>query len=116
NAPSLGIRGIPPAFANGGANLHLFSTAPTIAGQTDVWEWFAETNVPLWESGNGQRIVTDFAFRRSDYDRSGEIDSWKVGTNLEVTEDLRFRLTRSRDVREPSFAELFDAQASGANV
>jgi iron complex outermembrane receptor protein len=116
NAPALGIRGIPPAFANGGANLHLFSTAPTIGGQTDVWEWFAETNVPLWESASGQRVVTDFAFRRSDYDRSGQIDSWKIGANLEATEDLRFRLTRSRDVREPSFAELFDAQAGGANV
>src|SRR5690606_17910276 len=75
-----------------------------------------ELNVPLWESGGGQRVVTDFAFRRSDYDRAGAVDSWKLGLNLEVTENLRLRATRSRDVREPSFAELFDAQAPGANV
>src|SRR5690606_10288709 len=55
-------------------------------------------------------------FRRSDYDRSGAVDSWKTGLNLEVSEDLRFRMTRSRDVREPSFSELFDAQGSGATV
>ncbi|MDR2212891.1 MAG: TonB-dependent receptor [Pseudomonadales bacterium] len=116
NVPSLGIRGIPPGFTGGGANLHLFSTAPTIGGQTDVWEWFAEMNIPVWDSGNGQALVVDFAARRSTYDRSGAIDSWKVGTNLDVIEDLRFRVTRSRDVREPSFSELFDAQATGANI
>jgi outer membrane receptor protein involved in Fe transport len=117
NVPSLGIRGIPPGFAlSTPGNLHLFSTVPYIGGQTDVWEWFVETNVPTWDSGNGQALIVDFAARRSTYDRSGAIDSWKVGANLDVNEQLRFRVTRSRDVREPSFSELFDAQASGSNV
>ncbi len=116
NVPSLGIRGIGPGFSGGSGNLHLFSAAPTIGGDMNVWEWFAETSVPLWESGNGQRATVDMAFRRSDYNRSGNIDSWKIGTNLEVTESLRFRITRSRDVREPSFAELFDAQGVGLTI
>jgi len=117
NVPSLGIRGIPPGFAlSTPGNLHLFSTVPNIGGEMNVWEWFAEVNVPVWSSGNGQGVIVDFAARRSTYDRSGAIDSWKIGTNLDITEALRIRLTRSRDVREPSFSELFDAQASGANV
>ncbi len=116
NAPTLGIRGIPAAISTGGPNLNLNSTALVFNGQTDVWEWFAETNIPVWRFSNGQRIVTDFAARRSSYDRSGYINSWKAGIDLEVTEDLRVRITRSQDVREPSFQELFDAQVSGATI
>ncbi len=115
NVPALGIRGIGSGFSTSTA-LNLFSGIPKIGGQSDVWEWFSEISVPVWESGNGQRIDTDYAFRRSTYDRSGAIDSWKVGANLQVMEDLRFRLTKSRDVREPSFAELFDAQGSGETI
>lgn len=116
NVPALGIRGMGPGFATSTA-LNLFSGIPKIGGQTDVWEWFSEVSVPIWEAASGnQRIETDFAFRRSTYDRSGAIDSWKIGANLQVTEDLRFRLTKSRDVREPSFAELFDAQGSGETI
>jgi outer membrane receptor protein involved in Fe transport len=33
-----------------------------------------------------------------------------------VFKDLRIRLAKSRDVREPSFAELFDAQGSGETI
>jgi outer membrane receptor protein involved in Fe transport len=116
NVPELGIRGMGSGFATSTA-LALFSGIPKIGGQSDVWEWFSEINVPVWESGSGnQRLDTDFAFRRSTYDRSGAIDSWKIGVNLQVMDDLRFRMTKSRDVREPSFAELFDAQGSGETI
>lgn len=115
NVPSLGIRGIGPGFGTSTA-LNLFSGIPKIGGQSDVWEWFSEVNVPLWEFNETQRIDTDFAFRRSTYDRSGAIDSWKVGANVQLYSDLRLRMTKSRDVREPSFAELFDAQGSGETI
>lgn len=115
NVPELGIRGIGSGFSTSTA-LNLFSGIPKIGGQTDVWEWFSEVHVPLWEFSGGQRIDTDLAFRRSTYDRSGAIDSWKIGANLQVHKDLRLRLTQSRDVREPSFAELFDAQGSGETI
>ncbi len=115
NVPALGIRGIGSGFSTSTA-LNLFSGIPKIGGQSDVWEWFSEVSVPVWEFSDNQRIDTDFAFRRSTYDRSGEIDSWKAGANLQVYSDLRLRLTKSRDVREPSFAELFDAQGSGETI
>jgi iron complex outermembrane recepter protein len=116
NAPNIGIRGFPAAIQTGGPNLNLNSTALVFGGQTDVWEWFSEVNVPVWEFASGQRIVGNAAVRRSDYDRSGIVDSWKVGVDVEVTSDLRVRLTRSQDTREPSFQELFDAQVSGGNI
>ena len=116
NAPELGIQGIPPGYTGGSANLHQFSTVPNIAGQYDVWEWFGELQAPLWESDGGQRLGGSAAFRRSDYSRTGEIDSWKMGLEFEVNEELRFRATKSRDVREPTFRERFDAQGGGGAV
>src|SRR5690606_35936435 len=66
NAPDLGIRGIPPGFTGGSANLHQFSTVPFVSGEYDVWEWFGELNIPLWESGSGaQRLDSSVSFRQS---------------------------------------------------
>ena len=120
NVPSLGIRGFPPGVFGGSANLHALSTVPHIGGQMDVWEWFGEVDIPIFENeglfGQTQRMSTNLAFRQSDYSRSGTVDSWKIGLDYQVMEDLRLRLTRSRDVREATFFELFDAQATVANV
>ncbi|MDR0779787.1 MAG: TonB-dependent receptor [Pseudomonadales bacterium] len=116
NVPSLGIRGLGPGYSTSTA-LNLFSGIPKIAGDSSVWEWFSEISVPVWQSqNNDQRLDTDVAFRRSTYDRSGAIDSWKIGASWQIIKDLRLRLTKSRDVREPSFAELFDAQGSGETI
>lgn len=122
NAPALGIRGIPPGFTGGSPNLHLFSTIPNVAGQTDVWEWFAEVQVPVLEStwgqsmGFEQRLDMNAAYRESDYDRSGTSESWKIGGDLRFHRDWRLRYTRSQDVREPTFSELFDSQGGGGTV
>lgn len=122
NAPALGIRGFPSGFTGGSPNLHLFSTIPTVAGQTDVWEWFTELQVPVWEGTLGasmgfeQNLNMTAAFRRSDYDRSGESDSWKLGLDFRFHRDWRVRYTRSQDVREPTFSELFDSQGGGGTV
>lgn len=117
NAPALGIKGIPPGFTGGSANLHQFSTVPDVSGAYDVWEWFGEVNVPIWQAGSGsQRLDGSLAFRRSDYSTVGAVDSWKGGLDLQVFEDLRLRGTISRDVREPTFSERFDFQGGGGSV
>ena len=117
NSPSLGIRGIAPAYAGGTANLHHFSTISLLDGKYDVWEYFGELNMPLWRSGDGNRSLGgSLAFRRSDYSSSGQQDSWKYGLEWQAFRDLRFRATRSRDVREASFAERFDVQTGGTLV
>ncbi len=117
NDPALGIQGIPPGYTGGSANLHQFSTVPNIAGKYDVFEYFAEVQAPIWESDNGnQNLGASAAFRRSDYSQTGEIDSWKLGLEFALSEELRFRATKSRDVREPTFRERFDAQGGGGSV
>jgi outer membrane receptor protein involved in Fe transport len=117
NDPDLGIRGIPPGYTGGSPYLHQFSSVPLIGGEYDVWEWFTELQAPIWESqSRSQRLGGSVAFRRSDYNLSGPSDSWKAGLEFQIVEGLRFRATKSRDVREASFSERFDSQGGGANV
>jgi hypothetical protein len=117
NVPSLGIRGIATAYAGGTPNLHHFSTISLLDGKYDVSEWFGELNMPFWASGDGDRSLgASLAARRSDYSSSGAQDSWKYGLEWQAFRDLRFRATRSRDVREASFSERFDVQTGGTLV
>ncbi len=117
NVPKLGIRGIAPGYTGGSPNLHKFSTVPKISGEYNVWEWFSELQIPLWKSGSGnQSVGTTLAYRQSDYNLSGKVESWKAGIDFQVLEGLRLRATKSQDVREATFAERFDAQGGGGNV
>jgi outer membrane receptor protein involved in Fe transport len=119
NDLALGIRGIPTGYTGGSANLHYISTLPTLSGDAGVWEWFAETNIPVWEGNIGsqaQRLSFDAAFRQSDYDRSGAVDSWKMGVDYQFLNDMRLRYTLSTDVREPTFSELYDAQPTLGSI
>jgi len=119
NDPALGIRGIPPGYTDGSANLHYISTLPVISGSAKVWEYFGEVVMPVWGGnlmGQRQDLDVSLAYRRSDYERSGAVDSWKLGVDFQIVNDLRFRFTRSQDVREPNFSELFDQQGGNAQI
>jgi outer membrane receptor protein involved in Fe transport len=88
-----------------------------IEGGYDVWEAFGELNVPLWQSRSGERgLGSSFAYRSSDYSNVGGFDSWKIGLDFQLHRDLRLRATRSRDVREATFAERFDNSPGGGTV
>jgi outer membrane receptor protein involved in Fe transport len=117
NVPELGIRGIAPGYSGGSPNLHKFSTVPKISGEYNVWEWFSELQIPIWESASGgQRLGGSVAFRQSDYNLSGKVEAWKAGLEFQLLEGLRFRATKSKDVREATFSERFDAQGGGGAV
>jgi iron complex outermembrane receptor protein len=118
NIPQLGIRGIPNGFAGGGAlELNQFSGTGQASGGFDVWEVFGELNVPIWESASGeQRLGSTLAYRSSDYSLTGRVNSWKLGLDFSLFEDLRMRATKSRDVREPSLAEQFEIGGGGGSV
>jgi outer membrane receptor protein involved in Fe transport len=118
NAPALGIRGIPPGYTGGSANLHARSTVPDVKGLYDVWEWFGELNIPVWESTSGNQAVGgSISARQSNYSNiDASLDSWKLGLDIQVLEDLRLRFTKSRDIREATFSERFDTQSTGTNL
>lgn len=85
------------------------------SGKYDVTEGFLETVVPL---ANGQPFADlldlNASVRWTDYSTSGKVTTWKVGTSWSPVEDIRFRVTRSRDIRAPYLGELFDAGLFGA--
>jgi iron complex outermembrane recepter protein len=117
NAPALGIRAIPDGFAGAGnRSLHPFSAIGVGGGAKDVWEWYSELNVPIWQWDSGQRIGTSLAYRSSEYSDAGRQESWKVGLDMQVVDSLRWRATKSSDIREPNFAEIFLTGTGGGNV
>lgn len=117
NVPELGIRGIPPGFAGPGSRtLHAFTGPSVGTGANSVREVYGELNIPVWEFSSGQSISTNLGYRKSDYTTSGIIDSWKLGLDVTLFADLRWRFTKSRDVREPNLSERYFTGAGGGTI
>lgn len=81
-----------------------FYTGPgaPISGSVDVWEGFVEVVAPVIDM-----VELNGAVRMTDYSTSGSVTTWKVGADFAPTDWLRFRATRSRDIRAPNIFELF---------
>lgn len=77
-------------------------------GRYNVKEAYGELLVPL---ARDVPFIKAFdlnaAIRFTDYSTSGGVTTWKVGGTWEVVDDLRFRATRSRDIRAPTLNDLF---------
>src|SRR5690606_379163 len=56
------------------------------------------------------------AVRFADYEGSGGVWAWKGGLDWQVTDDVRLRITRSRDVRAGTLSERFDTSRGPGNV
>lgn len=82
----------------------LFSSgnARSYGGRDTVKEAYAELELPVIE-----QVSLNGAVRRTDYRLSGAVTTWKVGGTLQPIEGLRFRATRSRDIRAPAISDLF---------
>ena len=86
-------------------------------GKFSVTEGFIETVVPLARNQEwAQELDLNAAVRATDYSTSGYVTTWKAGLTWRPVDDLRFRLTRSRDIRAPSLGELFTAGQTGSGV
>src|SRR3546814_104255 len=87
-----------------------FATGNTVPwdGEVTVKEAFGELVVPLARDQSwADSLELNVAGRLTDYSTSGTVTTWKVGGTWDVTPDIRFRATRSRDIRAPALAELF---------
>ena len=80
-------------------------------GKYDVTEAFVETVIPIMED----TIDLNAAIRFTDYSTSGNVETWKIGATWQPIEDLKFRITSSRDIRAPNMSELFEAGSSQTN-
>ena len=66
-------------------------------------------DVPLVQSFNA-----DLAGRYTDYSTSGAVQTWKIGLDWHVNDDVRFRATTSVDIRAPTLNDLFSPQTSAS--
>jgi iron complex outermembrane receptor protein len=79
-------------------------------GSYDVTEGFFETVVPLAKGlPFADSLDLDGAVRETSYSTSGLVTTWKAGLTYAPVRDIRFRATRSRDIRAPNLSDLYQA-------
>lgn len=102
---------------NGGQTLFNSGNGAPYSGSMVVTEEFAEIGVPLArDKPLLHALDLNGAFRHTNYSLSGGVNTWKVGATWEPDTALRFRVTRSRDIRAPNLAELFAVSGRGVTV
>ncbi|MEA3009428.1 MAG: iron complex outerrane recepter protein [Sphingomonadales bacterium] len=79
-------------------------------GQYNVKEAYLETVIPL-----GLGLEFNGAVRATDYSNSGYVTTWKLGATWAPIPDIRFRVTRSRDIRAPNLNELYSAGTANSD-
>ena len=77
-------------------------------GKTEVIEGYAETIVPLLaDRPMAEKLELNGAVRFTHYNPAGSVVTWKAGLIYEPVDWLRFRASRSRDIRAPNIGDLF---------
>jgi len=94
------------------ANGHNVANLPVLDGKQSVTEGAIETVIPLV---NGASFADSWDFsaavRATSYSLAGYVTTWKAGTTFAPVSDIKFRVTRSRDIRAPNIQELFQPTA-----
>ncbi|MHB1207477.1 MAG: TonB-dependent receptor domain-containing protein, partial [Rhodospirillaceae bacterium] len=89
---------------------------PTL-GSYNVTEGSAELDVPLAKDTSwAKSLDLSVAARFTDYTTSGYVTTWKVGGIWTPIDDIKFRATRSRDIRAPTLAQLFATSSGGGSA
>ena len=83
-------------------------------GSQSVVNGYVEANVPLITDAPGLHdLAMDVAVRKSHYDTSGGVNTWKVGFTDRVVGQLRARVALSHDERAPDLGEMFTTGTQG---
>lgn len=89
------------------------------SGAYSVGEAYLELGTPLAKDlPLIKSLNLDTAIRATDYSTSGYVNTWKIGVNYAATDEVRFRATKSRDIRAPDLTDLYQSGAlrNGGNV
>ncbi len=96
-----------------------------ISGKIEVIEGYGEVEVPiLADTAFFEELSVSGAIRRTHYNRSSDfspssslnVTTWKLGGVWAPISAVRFRVTRSRDVRAPNVSELFGPTTSTTGI
>lgn len=86
------------------------------SGSFSVTDAYLETNVPLVRDVPFARALElSAAARATYYDTFGSTGTWKLGLNWNPIDDLRIRLVRSLDIREPTLIDLYQGGTTTSN-
>jgi outer membrane receptor protein involved in Fe transport len=98
--------------AGGALNDFQFGQSPGGVSQS-VWEVAGEFDAPVLKNAFfATAININGAVRYTHYNTSGNYWTWKVGLDWHITDKLRVRATRSRDIRAPTLYDLFAPTSS----
>jgi len=84
------------------------NTVASAKARNSVWEAALEANIPLLKDlPLVQTLDANLAGRYTDYSTSGSVQTWKVGLDYHINDDVRLRATSSIDIRAPTLNDLF---------
>jgi len=110
-----------PALPNNSPGFYSFN-GQAAGGEIEVAEGYLETNIPILKDVPFTRALElNGAARRTHYTTSSDatpdnklsVTTWKAGVTWEVIPEVRFRATKSRDIRAPNISELFGPTTTG---
>ncbi len=91
-----------------------FTNTGVAQGNYSATEAYAETVVPLLaDKPFAKTLEVNAAGRYTNYSTSGAVWTWKAGLSYQPFEGLRFRATRSKDIRAPTLYDLFAGRDLG---
>ena len=111
--------------ANSAARAFFNTGGSVISGKIEVIEGYAEAEVPiLANTAFADELSLNGAVRQTHYSRSSALTpsstvnatTWKVGAVWAPIPEIRFRATKSRDIRAPNIAELFGPLTPGSGI
>lgn len=112
-----GLRGAINRLTTGVPGAFQLGNPQPLSGEYDVREGFLEVVAPvLADLPFVHALNINGGVRLIDYSTVGQVTTWKVGLSYEPFEDLRFRGTRSRDIRAANAQELFTTQQTALAV
>jgi outer membrane receptor protein involved in Fe transport len=104
------------SVSNAANDSYVGNQAP-VEGSYNVTEGYVETVVPLAKDTVWARSLDlNAAARFTSYSTSGFVTTYKFGATYTPIDDIRLRLTRSRDIRAPNRVELFAAGIYTGNL
>ena len=79
-----------------------------VVGEESVSEIYAEALLPVLRDRPLARFLgLELGGRLSNYDKAGELETWKLGADWEPLQGLRFRAMFQRSARAPNLREAF---------
>jgi outer membrane receptor protein involved in Fe transport len=103
--------------AHNAINDSFVGNSPPVQGRYSVTEGFLEVVVPLAANASwAEALDFNAAVRATSYSTSGYVTTWKAGVTYMPVDDIRFRVTQSRDIRAPNNVELFQTNSCVGNL